>query len=473
MKHVLIVDDEPTICWGLRALLSEEGCDVSIASSAEEGLELAGRRAVDALILDVRLPGMDGLTAVQHFRDRAPRAPIIVMTAFGSLETAVRAIASGVVEYLPKPFDLDQAAALIHRLITQPHSSDPVGERPPAAVESDVLIGSSPAIQQLFKQIALAAGSDVPVLITGESGVGKELVARAIHRHSRRAAQAFLPVSLPALNSTVVESELFGHVRGAFTGAEADRAGVFELAAGGTVLLDEIGDVPGELQIKLLRAIERKEVQRVGDARPRPVDFRVIAATHRNLQERIEAGQFREDLYYRLGVFQIHIPPLRDRREDIPALVDHFLSQCIGLERTPVLTSAALAELSARYWRGNVRELRNVVEHAAIVSRGRDIGPEALPPAAAVDTAAPDADADLRQATRRWAQTALTATEDQRGEMHERLLQIIEPELLQQALAAHGGNRAATAEQLGMHRATLRQKLRRYRLDPTPDDAPE
>ncbi len=475
MKHVLIVDDEPTICWAFRKLLSAEGCDVSVASSAEEGWELARRRRPDVILLDVRLPGMDGLTALPRFRETAGDVPIVVMTAFGSLETAVRAISSGVVEYLPKPFDLDQAAALVHRLLMSAQEEATEGESVPDALgvtDRDLLVGSSPATQQVFKQIALAAASDVPVLITGESGVGKELVARAIHRHSRRRAAPLLPVSLPAMSLSVVESELFGHVRGAFTGAEGDRAGVLELASGGTVLLDEIGDVPPELQVKLLRAIERKEVQRVGDARLRTVDFRVIAATHRDLPGLIESGRFREDLFYRLSVFQIRIPPLRERRDDIPQLARHFLLQCQERDRGKTFTPAALEELLARPWRGNVRELRNAVEHAAIVARGREIGPEAFPPALGAPESPRSIEEELRSVTRRWAQSELSAGDRSAPlPMHERLLQVIEPELLRETLSAHGGNRAATAERLGMHRATLRQKLRRYGLETSPDDA--
>jgi DNA-binding NtrC family response regulator len=474
MKHVLIVDDEPTICWAFRKLLSTAGCDVSVASSAEEGWELARRRRPDVILLDVRLPGMDGLTALQRFRDTLGDVPIVVMTAFGSLETAVRAISSGVVEYLPKPFDLDQAAALVQRLLT-PVGAPAAGTETAAEArevpESDLLVGSSPAMQQVFKQIALAAASDVPVLMTGESGVGKELVARAIHRHSRRREAPFLPVSLPALSPSVVESELFGHVRGAFTGAEGDRAGVLELVAGGTVLLDEIGDVPPELQVKLLRAIERKEVQRVGDARLRTVDFRVIAATHRDLPALIAAGRFREDLFYRLSVFQIHIPPLRERRDDVPQLARHFLRQCQQRDRSKTFTPAALEELLARSWRGNVRELRNAVEHAAIVARGREIGPEAFPPALGVPESPRSIEAELRSVTRRWTQSELSASDPQTAvPLHERLLQIVEPELLRETLSAQGGNRAATAERLGVHRATLRQKLRRYGLEASSDE---
>lgn len=475
MSHILIVDDEPAICWGFRRLLTEEGHQVSIAASAEEGLRSAATRAPDAILLDVRLPGMDGLSAVEHFRSTCGDVPIIVMTAFGSLETAVRAVSSGVTEYLPKPFELEDAVSLIRRVVVPRSGTGPVATEPEATQAEgalDTIIGSSRGMQEVFKQIALAAGSDVPVLITGESGAGKELVARAIHRHSRRSAGPLLPVSLAALSPAVVESELFGHVRGAFTGAEADRAGVFELAGRGTVFLDEIGDVPPAVQVKLLRTLERKEVQRVGDARLQAVDFRVIAATHRNLQELIADGTFREDLFYRLSVFQISLPPLRERRDDIPLLARHFLALSQQTDAPRSFHPDALHELLQRPWRGNVRELRNAVEHAAIVTRGREIGPEAFPAPLGGPRAPGSVDEELRSVTRSWAQSAVVqASTVGTAPLYERLLEVVEPELLREVLAACGGNRAAAAERLGMHRATLRQKLRRFGLDAAPEDA--
>ena len=472
MSHILIVDDEPAICWGFRRLLSDEGHQVSIAASAEEGLRSAAARTPDAILLDVRLPGMDGLSAVEHFRSTCGDVPIIVMTAFGSLETAVRAVSSGVMEYLPKPFELEEAASLIRRVVAPPSEAAVEPEVTPAGGALDTIIGSSRGMQEVFKQIALAAGSDVPVLITGESGTGKELVARAIHRHSRRGAGPLLPVSLAALSPAVVESELFGHVRGAFTGAETDRAGVFELAGRGTVFLDEIGDVPPAVQVKLLRTLERKEVQRVGDARLQAVDFRVIAATHRNLQALIAEGTFREDLFYRLSVFQISLPPLRERRDDIPLLARHFLSLSQQTDAPRSFHPDALHELLQRPWRGNVRELRNAVEHAAIVTRGREIGPEAFPAPLGGPRAPGSVDDELRTVTRSWAQSAVVqASTVGTAPLYERLLEVVEPELLREVLDACGGNRAAAAERLGMHRATLRQKLRRFGLDAAPEDA--
>jgi two-component system nitrogen regulation response regulator GlnG len=324
-------------------------------------------------------------------------------------------------------------------------------------------------MQALFKSIALVAPTDVPVLITGESGTGKELVARAIHRHSGRQAGPFLPICLAALSPGLVEGELFGHVKGSFTGAAQDRKGLLELASGGTVLLDEIGDVPMGLQVKLLRAIEHREVTPVGDARPRPTDIRVLAATNRPLAELMASGQFREDLFFRLSVFQIRVPPLRDRREDIPALADHFLGQSRLREvADPHLSESALEELCSRPWVGNVRELRNAIEHAAIVARGRTIRPEHLPPPSSGSGGAGATDSDpIGPPLAAWAREEAARLRDHPGEasLYEGFLERTEPHVLRAVLAACRDNRAQAARLLGMHRATLRQKLKKYGMD--------
>src|SRR3569623_308020 len=296
MSHILIVDDEPTIAWGFREFLSDEGHHVSIAPSAEEAFRLVDSDRPDAVLLDVRLPGIDGLSAMQRLREQTGGAPIIVMTAFGNLDTAVRAISQGACDYLSKPFDLDQAGRIVRRALDAA-ASPGTAAREVTAEGDDSFVGASPAMQRVFKQTALVAAADVPVLITGESGTGKELAARAIHRLSARREGPFLPICLPALNPGLVESELFGHMRGAFTGASNDRRGLLELAQGGTVLLDEVADATLGLQVKLLRAIEQREVTPVGDARPRTTDIRIVAATNRPLGELVARGEFREDLY--------------------------------------------------------------------------------------------------------------------------------------------------------------------------------
>lgn len=464
MAHVLIVDDEPTICWGFRELLTDEGHRVSVAPSAEDGLSVAAKDHPDAIVLDVRLPGQDGISAIEHFRRIAGGVPIVVMTAFGNLETAVKAVQAGAYEYLTKPFELQQATDVLRRALENKESSASNGTASTQA-EVSTIIGTSPAIQAVFKQIALVAPRDVPVLITGESGTGKELVAEAIHRHSGRRNGPFIPICLAALSGNVVESELFGHKRGAFTGADRDRTGILELAAGGTVLLDEIGDVPLPLQVKLLRAIERREVTPVGDPQPRPADFRVIAATNRSLREMVQQGEFREDLFYRLSVFPIELPPLRQRTEDIPILAEHFLKTLSAPGEELRFSPEAMQQLCARPWYGNVRELRNAVERAAIVACGRPIEPEHLPPAAPRRTAGdPKIDAILQAHTEDWVHEQMQPS-DPPPELYEQYLKVVEPALFATVLRHCDNNKAAAARHLGIHRATLREKLRRYGLD--------
>ena len=461
MSCILVVDDEESICWSFREFLGDEGHRVETASSAEDALRRAAEIRPDAVILDVRLPGVDGLTALPSLRERTGGSPIVVMTAFGDLETAVRAVETGAFDYLIKPFDLDRAGAVIRRALE-------VGKGPERPIPSekspdlgDVLIGSSPPMQALFRRIALVAAADVPVLITGESGTGKELVARALHRYGARRDGPFVPVCLPSLSPSLVEAELFGHVRGAFTGASQDRKGILELAHGGTVLLDEIGDAPPSLQVKLLRAIENREIAPVGDAKTRPVDIRVLAATNRPLPEMVAAGTFREDLYFRLAAFPIRIPSLRERPEDIPALAAHFLARCGG---PAGLSDEVIEALRARPWPGNVRELRNAIEHAAILARGGLIRVEHLP--AATSPFAGSARFDLSRSVAEWAEAEAEKLDPSgsEGDLHARFLKETEPTLLRAMLERCGGNKAAAAQLLGIDRATLRQKLKRYEI---------
>ncbi len=467
MAHILVIDDESSIAWSLREFLRDDGHTVSIASSAEEGLQEAGRARPDAIFLDVRLPGQSGLDVMQKLRKKASNAPVIVMTAFGNLETAVRAVEQGAFDYLPKPFDWEQAAALLSRALTTRTESANAAASEEIDVSEDQLVGASASMQAIFRQIALVAASDAPVLITGESGTGKELVARAIHRHSRRKLGPLMPVCLAALNAASAESELFGHVRGAFAGATADRAGLLELAADGTVLLDEIGDAPLSLQVKLLRAIERREVIPVGDSRPKSTDFRVIATTNRRLREMLERGDFREDLFFRLSVVQIELPPLRERPDDIPLLAQFFLKRLGEPSSRKQISPAALCELARRTWPGNVRELRNAVEHAAIMARGDVIDIAHLPSAYGPASESALSDEHLRRELVRWVseQLAIADAEREDGDLYERFLATVEPPLLATAFEHFGHNRAATARVLGLHRATLRQKLKHYEID--------
>ena len=466
MSHVLVVDDEPAICWGFRELLRGEGHEVTIASSAEEALKVAPKCLPDTIVLDVRLPGMDGLSALKQLKAKSNDAPVVVMTAFGNLETAVRAVEEGAFDYLTKPFELSDANDVVRRALEHRHATrtaSPEGDSDDAAL-AETIIGSSPAMQAVFKQIAFVAQSDAPVLITGESGTGKELVARAIHRHSPRSSEPFMPVSLAAMNEASVESELFGHVKGAFLGATAERKGILEIAGSGTILLDEIGDVPTAVQLKLLRTIEHQEIVPVGSAEPRQCGFRVVAATNRDLGRLIEEGLFREDLYFRLGVVKIELPPLRERPEDIPDLARHFLSLMAGKSTDGTLSSSALLELSGRPWPGNVRELRNAVEHAAIMSRGGTIEASHLPPADSTTTRSASSSDVLQREIVRWASEQLQPLDgaDSEAALYEDVLQLVEPPLLNAVLAHCRNNRAAAARLLGLHRATLRQKLKNH-----------
>jgi DNA-binding NtrC family response regulator len=457
MSHVLIVDDEESICWGLERLLRETGHDVSVAASAEDAFETLTRAKPDLVVLDVRLPGMDGLTAMERFQRLAGPIPIVVITAFGNLEVAVAAMRNGAFDYLAKPFDLEQAATLIDRALahreTKTHTRDE-----PSVGSSQEMLGASPAIQEVFKRIALVAPTDASVFITGESGTGKELVARAIHRHSRRADRPFVPIHLAALSPTLVESELFGHQSGAFTGAEGSRRGMLELADGATVFFDEAGDIPLSVQAKLLRVLEQHEVTPVGSAEPRRTSFRVIAATSAALHGLGAESAMRRDLFYRLAAFEIEVPPLRERVEDIPLLAEHFLARALpDGEHLARLSSDAVRELCRRSWPGNVRQLRHAVEHGALLARGGRVGSEHLPPPQDV-AAPPPAAAELESAVRAWSRRQLAGRRAD-GQLYQRFLAEVEPALFETVLESTFRNHSAAADMLGIHRATLRKKL--------------
>jgi DNA-binding NtrC family response regulator len=472
MSRILIVDDEPAIAWSLSELLRDGGHEVSVASSAEEALKVADQFAPNVILLDVRLPGVDGISAMSDLKSRCGDVPIIVMTAFGNLETAVRAVEAGAFDYLTKPFDLDEAATLVGRAL------DSASRSVAAAATSDLessgthddepIIGSSPAMQRIFKQVALVARSDVPVLITGESGTGKELVARAVHRHSPRKEGPFVPVNLAAMSEATLEVELFGFARGVSPTTTSARKGLFERASGGTLLLDEIGDVPLPVQIKLLRAIERQEILPVGASSTKTVDVRVVAVSSRELGPLIASGEFREDLYFRLGVVSIDLPPLRTRGEDIPELARHFLQRATVGSATKEFSPAAICELAARPWPGNVRELRNAVENATLMTGSSTIEPADLP-AQEVTAGGRDVSTTepLLRETARWIEDRLARFDGDGAEasLFDDFLQTVEPTLLTAALNHCHGNRAAAARLLGLHRATLRQKLRSHGLD--------
>ncbi len=459
---VLVVDDEPSICWALQRLLESQGHTVVTASSAEEGLQIASTRTPALVLLDVRLPREDGISALPKFKSVTNGAPIVIMTAFGDLETAVAAVTQGASDYLIKPFKLEDASRVCTANLQASRNAGLSTSSEMRADDTVRIVGSSPAIQQVFRQIALVAQSDLSVLVTGETGTGKELVAAAIHRHSPRANRPYLAIAPVALNADLIESELFGHVRGAFTGANEDRVGLFEQATGGTVLLDEIGELPMAIQAKLLRVLEQGEYCRVGEMTPRRCDVRILAATNCDLPIAVHEKRFREDLYYRLNGMHIHLPPLRERTEDIRQLCWYFLSRVSEMAE-PQLNETLLEALAARPWNGNVRELRNAVEHAAVLARGRPLQIWDFP----VPTQLSDQShrIALDESVRDWARAALRIADDASAQLHAQFLAAAEPALFQIAIEHAGGNRAKAAELLGIHRGTLRDRLRTYGIN--------
>ncbi|MEO1617750.1 MAG: sigma-54 dependent transcriptional regulator [Planctomycetota bacterium] len=466
-QRVLVVDDEPSICWAFEKMLAAEGHHVVTASSAEEGLREAKRQRFGLVVLDVRLPRQDGLSALPSFLSATDDAPVIVITAFGDLETAVAAVKRGATDYLTKPIKLEDALhACRSALQDRPRTETSSGKAAPSSVKPSTLVGQSAAMQQVFRQIALVAESDLSVLITGETGTGKELVAEAIHRHSDRALKPYLPIAPVALNPDLVESELFGHVRGAFTGAGEDRAGLFEQAEGGTVLLDEIGDLPLSVQVKLLRVLEQGEYTRVGEIQPRHANVRILAATNCDLHQAVTRGDFREDLFHRMTGMQIQLPPLRQRAEDLQALCLYFLD-AMGYEHVEsAVDETLLSALRDRPWHGNVRELRSAIEHAAVIARGRPLRLEDFPaPKPKRGESTEPSEASLEAAIEAWSHRWLDGQRSDPSSMHGEFLAATEPALFRMALAHTQGNRAKAAELLGIHRGTLRERLKMYGLD--------
>ncbi len=454
-KKILVVDDEPTICWALQRSLRAEGYDVEVASSAARGLELARQCRPAMVFLDVRLPDEDGLQALPKFIQLSGGAAVVIMTAFGDLETAVKAVDQGAADYITKPFNLaDISRACKAYLPTIPNRPAQVSRRPESSDQT--LVGKSAAMQSVFCQIAFFASSDLSVLITGETGTGKELVAAAIHRHSKRHNKPYLAVAPVSMNPELIESELFGHVRGAFTGAEADRTGLFEAAEGGTILLDEIGDLSPNSQAKLLRVLEQGQFSRVGESTARQCDVRVLAATNCDLHAAVAEGRFREDLFYRLNGMHIHLPPLRQRTEDLLPLCEHFLGQQ-GMVAAEHIDEHLLSQLAQRPWPGNIRELKNAVCHAAVLARGRAMQLSDFP----VVQESALTSTPIHQAITQWAEQ-YTASKESVSDLHAALLAAAEPSLLAFAMAKCNGSRAKAAELLGIHRGTLRERLKAH-----------
>ena len=471
MSRVLVIDDEPAIGWSLRESLTDLGHEVQLAASAEAGQETCLQFHPDCILLDVRLPGEDGLAAIPRFRERVGEVPIVVMTAFGDLNTAVRAVDAGAFEYLIKPFDLAKVSEVVNRAIQESVAHQPAADTTAAGI-SPTLIGTSEAMQQVFKEIALVAGSTIPVLLTGETGTGKDLAAQMIHTHGPRRDGPLISTNLGGLAAGVLESELFGHVRGGFTGATHDRKGLFAAADGGTIFLDEVGEASPDVQIRLLRVLENREVVPVGATDPLTLDVRVIAASNRDLQAAVAAGSFREDLYHRLAGFPLWMPPLADRREDIPLLIEHFARTAEGGREVRVDPDFVVACME-RNWPGNVRQLRRAVEYAVVVSRGGFLRPEHLPPLAISTAELSQTAASLATAVRQWVATTRAALGDTpESHLHRQLTEEVERVLFGEVLTATEGNRTAAARLLGLDRATLRTRLKTLGIDDASNSAP-
>lgn len=461
MTDVWIVDDDRSIRWVLEKALTRENIDCVSFGSADEALEKLGTGAAPrVLVSDIRMPGASGLDLLHQVKQAHPDLPVIIMTAYSDLDSAVAAFQGGAFEYLPKPFDVDQAVALVRRALEQvtPQSGAPTAE--PVAPE---ILGQAPAMQEVFRAIGRLAQSHATVLINGESGTGKELVARALHRHSPRREGPFIALNTAAIPRDLLESELFGHEKGSFTGAAAQRRGRFEEAAGGTLFLDEIGDMPAELQTRLLRVLSDGQFYRVGGHQPLRANVRVITATHQNLEQRVKEGLFREDLFHRLNVIRLRLPPLRERREDIPALARHFLvssAQQLGVEAKR-LTETTLKFLQAAPWPGNVRQLENLCHWLTVMAPGQQIEIDDLP--------AEMRNADVAPGAADW-QVLLAATADellatQPGTVWANLTLVLEATLIRRALAATGGRRIEAAQLLGIGRNTITRKIQELGLN--------
>jgi len=447
LKKVLVVDDEPGLRQSLGLLLTDAGYSVVAEQTGRRALERATVETFDLVLCDVRMPEMDGLTFLRHYRQGGGNALVIVMSAYGGEDAAIAAMKEGAYDYLPKPFRPDEVVLTLRKAEERERLREEVAglrAQLSAGPAERGLIAESSAMRQALALVARVADHNTTVLITGESGTGKEVIARAIHRASPRANRAFVGINCAAIPENLLESELFGHVRGAFTGASADKTGLFEHANGGTILLDEIGELPIGLQAKLLRVLQEAEIRRVGDQKTRKVDARVLAATARDLEAEVKAGRFREDLFYRIHVVVIELPALRERRDDIAPLARHFsarISQRLG--RTVSLSDAALAWLKAQEWPGNVRELENAIERAAVLNEKPVLDQQdfhAAPP---------------RREVERGSGGEVTLSD---------VVEKAERQAIIDALQSTDGNRRAAAERLGVSLRTLFYKIERYGL---------
>ena len=479
MDKLLLIDDEADVQYSFRRIFDQPEIELTTADSGEEGLKLIARLKPDLVMMDVRMGGVSGLETLRRLRQTDAKQMVIMMTAYGTTQTAIEAMKLGAYDYLLKPFDVPRLKQLVLNALKAARDMRQVVSYQPLLESEDYdlgIIGRSDGMQNVFKIIGQLAGSNATALITGESGTGKELVARAIYHHSQRNAQTFLAINCAAIPENLLESELFGHEKGAFTSAAAQRIGKFEQCDKGTIFLDEIGDMTLSTQAKILRVLQSGSFERVGGNQPIQVDVRVIAATHKPLEQAVAAREFREDLFYRLNVVRVQIPPLRDRRDDIPLLTNYFLKKFAQAQGRPPksILPAAVEMLERFHWPGNVRELENVIQRATVMAKGDVIlpgdlpleisslpasGPEGTPgsPAASASAAAGAEPLDLAavgQILFRWA----------REQGHLKVLPAVERELLIQALLTTKGNQVQAAKLLGITRATLRKRVEKFKI---------
>ena len=468
MNGILLVDDDDRLRSSFENLLSMEGYTVRSAASGEAALAMADEAMPEAVIMDVRMPGMDGLATLRLLREREPRLPVIIMTAFSTTESAIEATKLGAFDYILKPFDIPDVLALLEKALEAGRAMRHEVRLSGEADDGEALVGVSPAMHSLYKAIGRAAPTDALVLLRGESGTGKELVARAVYQHSARCGQPLSIINCVAIPDTLLESELFGYERGAFTGASSRRIGKIEQAAGGTVFLDEIGDIPLGVQAKLLRLLQEKQIERLGGREPISVDVRIIAATNRDLEEAVASGRFREDLYYRLNVVSISLPPLRERKEDIPHLVRHFIRRFSREmdSHPPEVAPAALQRLTDHAWPGNVRELANLVQKILIFNQGGAVTADDVQKA----MGAPDAGRSAPHAALVPGASPVVSHVRQmlQHKPGERVFDVLMDEMgaiiVREALALCNGNRSRTARMLGLSRPTLLAKIDKYGL---------
>ena len=464
-KKILVIEDDQSMRWVLEKSLSREGYKVTSAPDGRSGISAAMEVAPDLVILDILMPDVDGLTVLRKLKESSPKLPVLIITAQNIMTHAVEAMRRGAYDYLPKPFDIKVLLERVDRGLAQLETAGVQREPDTIPAEMEDMIGTSPLMEGLFKAMGRVAASDATVLVLGESGTGKELVARAIHRFSNRANGPFVAVNASAIPGELLESVLFGHEKGAFTGATETRKGKFEIAAGGTLFLDEIGDMPANLQAKILRVLENREFERVGGQRSLTADVRVISATHRELWEAVKEGDFREDLYYRLNVVSLRIPPLRERRDDIPLLAQHFLKVFAEEEGSEpkTLSDKAMAVLTKHVWPGNVRELLNTLKRASVLASDQVIHTADL--GLSMEGTEAAADETFDEFLRRWLHEIVQPWSTmEEGDLYEQVVSRVEKPMFELVMDSVKGNQLRAAKVLGINRNTLRERLRKYDL---------